>query len=177
MLLRLRDCNIPRIIWVDAVCINQADEKEKEHQILLLPAIYANANRVAVWLGEAHNDSDQALEAIRLASAESTQPFDPEPSQQAICKALQTIHFANEKYTKILSPHNTHQALATSNILAESSLDSSHRQEPLLQSVRQLLQRRWFKRIWVRAHRSSITVKVTKLLHRFCKKWLPPAMF
>src|SRR6266576_3670265 len=26
----LRDCSIERIIWVDAICINQADDKEKE---------------------------------------------------------------------------------------------------------------------------------------------------
>jgi hypothetical protein len=78
VLLRLRDCNIPRIIWVDAVCIDQADEKEKEHQIRLLPAIYAKANRVAVWLGKAHSNSYQVLEAIRLASIKSTDRFNVE---------------------------------------------------------------------------------------------------
>jgi hypothetical protein len=176
-LLHLRDCNIPRIIWVDAICINQVDEKEKEHQILLLPAIYAKANRVVVWLGEAQSDSDQALEAIRLASAESTQLLNAEPSKQEIGRALQTIHIANEKYNETFSLHNTRKALETSISLVESSLDSSHMHEPFRLSVRRLLQRRWFKRIWVSAHRLSVEVELTKLLYRYCKKWLPRVMF
>jgi Heterokaryon incompatibility protein (HET) len=57
-LLRLRDREIPRIVWADAVCINQADEKEKGRQIQLMAAIYAKASRVLVWLGEAQDDSD-----------------------------------------------------------------------------------------------------------------------
>lgn len=181
VLLRLRDDNIPRIIWVDAVCINQANAKEKEHQILLLPAIYAKANRVVVWLGEACNDSDKALEAIRRASTESTQLFNGKPSEQEIERALQTIHIANEKHNKPFSLYNTRQAPATSIFLSESSvvssLESSPKKEPFLLSIRLLLQRRWFKRIWVRARKSSKIVEVTKLLYRFCKKWLPPVMF
>jgi hypothetical protein len=70
-LLHLRDREIPRTIWVDAVCINQADEKEKEHQIQFMAAIYAKASRVIVWLGEAQANSDQALEAIRVAAENS----------------------------------------------------------------------------------------------------------
>lgn len=70
-LLHLRDREIPRTIWVDAVCINQADKKEKKHQIQFMAAIYAKASRVIVWLGEAQADGDQALEAIRVAAENS----------------------------------------------------------------------------------------------------------
>jgi hypothetical protein len=72
-LLRLRDHSLERIIWVDAVCINQADKMEKEHQIQSMARIYGQANRVIVWLGNAEDDSDQALETIRsVAEDEST---------------------------------------------------------------------------------------------------------
>jgi len=47
-LLRLRDRDIPRIIWVDAVCINQGDKQEKEHQIWSMAKIYGKASRVIV---------------------------------------------------------------------------------------------------------------------------------
>jgi hypothetical protein len=68
-LLRLRNCRFPRIIWVDAVCIDQANNNEKELQIQLMATIYAKASRVIVWLGAAEGNSDQALDAIRIASS------------------------------------------------------------------------------------------------------------
>ncbi|KAK3934439.1 heterokaryon incompatibility protein-domain-containing protein [Diplogelasinospora grovesii] len=37
--------------WIDAVCINQADENEKATQIPLMGKIYAHAARVLGWLG------------------------------------------------------------------------------------------------------------------------------
>ncbi|KAL0263595.1 hypothetical protein SLS55_002576 [Diplodia seriata] len=40
-----------RPLWVDALCINQADADEKAHQIALMGDIYASAARVVVWLG------------------------------------------------------------------------------------------------------------------------------
>lgn len=67
VLLRLRNRSFERIIWIDAICINQEDDKEKEHQILSMPKIYGQSNRVIVWLGEAADESDNALEALRKA--------------------------------------------------------------------------------------------------------------
>lgn len=64
---RLRYRSIERIIWVDAVCINQGDEAEKEKQIPFMANIYGQARCVVVWLGEAADNSDQALEEIRIA--------------------------------------------------------------------------------------------------------------
>jgi len=37
-------------IWIDALCINQQDNKEKEHQVLLMGEIYSNASETIVWL-------------------------------------------------------------------------------------------------------------------------------
>ncbi|KAF7933346.1 hypothetical protein EAE99_003231 [Botrytis elliptica] len=67
-LLHLRDCNFERIIWVDSICINQEDNTEKGHQIQLMAKIYGQANRVIVYLGDAADDSNQALESIRVAA-------------------------------------------------------------------------------------------------------------
>jgi len=47
-LLRLRDYDIPRIIWADTVCINQEDEQEKERQIQSMAKIYSKASHVIV---------------------------------------------------------------------------------------------------------------------------------
>ena len=40
-----------RPIWVDAVCINQADNDEKQVQIRLMNTLYRRAKKVWVWLG------------------------------------------------------------------------------------------------------------------------------
>lgn len=39
-----------RIIWIDCICINQADHSEKESQVKLMAEIYRSANRVVAWL-------------------------------------------------------------------------------------------------------------------------------
>ena len=124
-LLHLQDHSISRIIWVDAVCINQTDGKEKEHQIQLIAEIYAKASRVIVWLGDAQGNSKRALEAICLAGEKSTKLPNTEPFQQDIL---------------------------------------------------QLLQRQWFRRIWVRERSCTMLVEVTKFRSRFCKKWLQLGM-
>ncbi|KAF2182882.1 HET-domain-containing protein, partial [Zopfia rhizophila CBS 207.26] len=90
----LRDCTIERIIWVDAVCINQADWEERGRQVQLMAEIYSKANRVVVWLGIAADDSDGALEEIRVAAGnESTNPSGEKKNQQAILALLQRPWF------------------------------------------------------------------------------------
>ena len=41
----------PRSLWVDALCINQEDLTEKEHQVPLMGRIYRGASAVRIWLG------------------------------------------------------------------------------------------------------------------------------
>jgi hypothetical protein len=38
-------------LWADAVCINQKDTQEKNHQVPLMKEIYSSARRVFAWLG------------------------------------------------------------------------------------------------------------------------------
>jgi hypothetical protein len=99
-LLEFRNHTLERIIWVDAICIDQAAQREKEHQIVIMAKIYGQANRVIVWLGLAATNSDQALDAIRIAGSE----------------------------TPLCSPDN----------------------DAIKMPVLTLLQRQWFRRIWVR---------------------------
>ncbi|OCL07959.1 HET-domain-containing protein [Glonium stellatum] len=61
---RLRFRTTARLLWIDAICINQKDFKEKNHQIPLMGSIYAQAKRVVIWLGEEADDSSKALALI-----------------------------------------------------------------------------------------------------------------
>ncbi|KAF3005274.1 hypothetical protein E8E14_007096 [Neopestalotiopsis sp. 37M] len=41
-----------RILWIDALSINQNDSEERRSQVLLMGHIYSKASKVVVWLGE-----------------------------------------------------------------------------------------------------------------------------
>ncbi|KPM42775.1 hypothetical protein AK830_g3785 [Neonectria ditissima] len=47
----LRHSSQSRTLWVDSICINQADVQERCHQVLLMARIYAGASKVLVYLG------------------------------------------------------------------------------------------------------------------------------
>jgi hypothetical protein len=51
-------------IWVDAICINQADLGERGHQVQKMFQIYNNAAKVIVWLGDSDLDSDLAFNFV-----------------------------------------------------------------------------------------------------------------
>jgi len=49
---RLRSSVDTRILWVDAICINQHDNQEKAQQIQFMADIYQYARTVNIFLGE-----------------------------------------------------------------------------------------------------------------------------
>lgn len=60
----LRDTTQARIICVDAICIDQADVKERNHQVHIMQRIYSQAASVVVWLGPGSKPSRSAIELI-----------------------------------------------------------------------------------------------------------------
>lgn len=50
-----------RIVWVDAICINQNDVGERGHQVSLMSTIYGQARCVVVWLGEPEYGRSRSL--------------------------------------------------------------------------------------------------------------------
>jgi hypothetical protein len=47
----IRHEHASRVLWIDAICINQFDLPEKGHQVASMGKIYGDAWRVIVWLG------------------------------------------------------------------------------------------------------------------------------
>jgi hypothetical protein len=68
-LIRCRDKFLDKILWIDAVCINQEDKLERGHQVQEMAKIYRKADRVIVWLGEDMDGGDQALEKMSYLAA------------------------------------------------------------------------------------------------------------
>jgi hypothetical protein len=52
------------LTWIDAICINQQDLKERSYQVRLMISIYESSGGTMVWLGPATRDSDLAFRAI-----------------------------------------------------------------------------------------------------------------
>ncbi|RMY18693.1 hypothetical protein D0867_05162 [Hortaea werneckii] len=47
----LRRSDRPRLLWIDAICINQRDAEERNEQVRMMLEIYGAAKEVVAWLG------------------------------------------------------------------------------------------------------------------------------
>jgi len=55
------------LLWVDAICINQADIQERSNQVAMMLDMYKNARKTLVWLGEdegCDTSLDDCLETV-----------------------------------------------------------------------------------------------------------------
>ncbi|KAE8448809.1 hypothetical protein EG329_008811 [Mollisiaceae sp. DMI_Dod_QoI] len=53
-------------LWADALCINQTDISEKNHQVQQMGAIYATAHHTVIYLGVSTTEIDFAFEQLQL---------------------------------------------------------------------------------------------------------------
>ena len=63
-LTHLRYTDRRKALWIDAICINQNDTEEQNHQVSHMSRIYAGAENVCVWLGDESEDSNIAMQFI-----------------------------------------------------------------------------------------------------------------
>ncbi|KAF8850448.1 hypothetical protein BDZ45DRAFT_679801 [Acephala macrosclerotiorum] len=76
---RLRYRTKSRVLWIDAICIDQIStntNNEKNHQIPLMRRIYPSASRVLVWLGEEANNSSMGMAMMKKISKIDEDDFD-----------------------------------------------------------------------------------------------------
>jgi hypothetical protein len=65
LLRHLRHPIVARILWIDAICINQTDNDERSWQVQLMASIYKQGVQSTIWLGEERDGSDQAFKVIK----------------------------------------------------------------------------------------------------------------
>lgn len=73
---RIRHRYEPRILWADAICINQEDLDERSHQVSIMGTIYSTARKVFLCMGEASipgEDTDVAALVNGISALGTTQ--------------------------------------------------------------------------------------------------------
>ena len=92
----LRRENEIRTLWADAICMNQYDVPERNHQVLLMDRVYSGAQKVVTYIGEG---TDERYLGILLAQqlcdhVAKSYPNPPDPRIQD-----------PERYTELGLPH------------------------------------------------------------------------
>lgn len=59
-------------LWVDALCINQRNVRERNHQVQQMGLVYSSAKRVLIWLGTGDPDCEYTMATI--ASGQNPRP-------------------------------------------------------------------------------------------------------
>jgi hypothetical protein len=136
-----------RVLWVDAICINQTDIEERNHQVKRMGGIYSLARRVIVWLGPESEESTHALSTLQS--------------------------FANQvEMTIDNSLHATPGALEPDWYHPIEPLPPNMFNERTWSSIRLLFSRPWFTRVWV-TQEVALANRFTELhCGRFSMPWL-----
>ncbi|KUJ18559.1 uncharacterized protein LY89DRAFT_732116 [Mollisia scopiformis] len=65
----LRYKDKPRVLWIDAICVNQRDPEERSKQVKRMADIYSSAARVIAWLGPSSETTATAIGCFRTIAA------------------------------------------------------------------------------------------------------------
>lgn len=88
---RLQQPTTPRLVWIDQICIDQANTAEKNSTVSIMAEIYRRARRTVVWLGEASildEDRDAIIDAAERMNFRPVEREWSDPKDQDILKAL-----------------------------------------------------------------------------------------
>ena len=96
----LCDPRKPRLIWADAICINQTDDDEKTHQVALMRDIYRKAARAIIWLGpeRTNGPGELALDLVPYLARASKEPTAAVEELHNSADIHILIHFAKQVY-------------------------------------------------------------------------------
>jgi hypothetical protein len=67
---------LQKYIWIDAICINQADNLEKTQQVSQMGKIYQGAKTVVAWLGDSDQYTERAIHVVDNLPDTSINNFD-----------------------------------------------------------------------------------------------------
>lgn len=117
--MQLRKNAHEKLLWVDAICIDQSNEEEKTAQVRLMRTIYSEAEMVIIWLGKEVPTDRSGYELMQKVQSVLGRPdFE--------------IHDGSA--TQILDLH---------------ALGLPGMREPAWDAAVKILSRPWFSRVWI----------------------------
>ncbi|KAK4196359.1 heterokaryon incompatibility protein-domain-containing protein [Triangularia verruculosa] len=129
-------------LWIDQICINQADNDsdEKSKQVGIMHRIYSSAEQVRVWLGPAADESDEVMEMWEEVGKKCEEEVNLASYFASNLAAIQTlIDHANNR-----TPNDP----VTQRI--QRYMDwAAPRMKPHLNAMTVMFKRPWFRRVWV----------------------------
>ncbi|RYP09140.1 hypothetical protein DL764_001467 [Monosporascus ibericus] len=75
----LRHPSEPRTLWIDAICINQDDNDDKNYQVPLMGTIYMRATVVDIWLGPEESPTPSTNSVFDVLDKSSLSGNDEQP--------------------------------------------------------------------------------------------------
>ncbi|EPE32754.1 hypothetical protein GLAREA_07888 [Glarea lozoyensis ATCC 20868] len=100
----IRDPEESLNLWADAICIDQKNTKEKNHQVQQMGRIYKGSRATRLWLGQGDKNVDSFLHSI----AESQ--YKP-PNESTVLKPSQRSELSSEQNDKIAFSRGLHWIL------------------------------------------------------------------
>ncbi|KAK6849495.1 hypothetical protein PG995_013328 [Apiospora arundinis] len=73
---RLRQKSSSRVMWIDAICINQDDLEERGSQVMLMKQVYSKAREVLIWLGDSISPAPLSIVELSLESINTNKGQD-----------------------------------------------------------------------------------------------------
>lgn len=122
--LRKRDTDL--VLWVDAICIDQSNVKERGHQVQQMANVYSKAKEVIIWLGPATLETDLVMHTLQ------------ELEKQQSKHAQEDWKISDHRWIDLWS-----------SVLYKQWTLYPHRFYSMREGMVQLLNRPWFGRVWI----------------------------
>ena len=131
-----------RILWVDAICIHQADISERNNQVAIMADIFSASLKVLVWLGAGASTDSLAFATIDvytslLNASGSEGTVDTSSSESNDSIDLETLRTALYEYA---GPHVSFRR----NLSVKEDVVIA-----TLISIFTIFEAKWFQRLWV----------------------------
>jgi hypothetical protein len=97
ILLHLRLKRLVRILWADAICINQADHVERLQQVSIMQRIYSQAFRVIGFVGKDYLHASTCFSAIEALTASWFDARKSFSEENSISSTPGRIHCSDEE--------------------------------------------------------------------------------
>ncbi|GJC84255.1 heterokaryon incompatibility protein 6, OR allele [Colletotrichum liriopes] len=91
-LVTLRSVSERKVLWVDAICINQGSVAERNLQVRQMNRIYADAKLVDVWLGEPTTDSRLGVNFLRTFENISPDGWGPRDAERKSIEGFRRLY-------------------------------------------------------------------------------------